>query len=132
MANLPPAPKPVEFVGSAEEDLAAFPRAVKLVMGFAIFQAQIGRKHQRAKPLTGHKEFRGASVLEVVNDHDGNTYRAMYTIKLADVVYVLHAFQKKSKHGVETTKHDIELIKRRLAIAKQHFEEHYLKKREAT
>jgi phage-related protein len=124
-------PKPVEFVGSAEKDLAAFPREVKLVVGFAIFQAQIGRKHRAAKPLTGHKEFRGASVLEVIENFDGNTYRAAYTVKLAGVVYVLHAFQKKSKRGVETPRHDIELIKQRLATAKEHYEEHYLKRGEA-
>jgi phage-related protein len=125
----PPPPKPVEWIGSAEDDLAAFPREVKQVMGFAIFQAQLGRKHRAAKPLAGHKEFRGAGALEVVADFDGNTYRAVYTVKLAGAVYVLHAFQKKSKRGAETSKHDIELIKQRLARAKEHYEEHYVKKR---
>jgi phage-related protein len=121
----PAAPKPVEFVGSAEDDLAAFPREVKLVMGFALYQAQIGQRHRAVKPLTGHKEFKGAAILEIVDDHDGDTYRAVYTVKLAGVVYVLHAFQKKSNRGSETAKHDIEIIKQRLARAKEHYEEHY-------
>lgn len=92
-----PPQKPTEFIGSAEDDLASFPREVKQVMGFAIYQAEIGQKHQRAKPLRGHKEFRGANVLEVVDDYDGDTYRAVYTVRFVGVVYVLHAFQKKSK-----------------------------------
>jgi phage-related protein len=94
--------KPAEFVGTAEDDLAAFPNDVKSVLGFAIFQAQIGGRHKRAKPLKGHKEFKGAGVMEVVDDFDGDTYRAVYTVRLAGVVYVLHAFQKKSKSGIET------------------------------
>jgi phage-related protein len=121
-----PSKKPAEFVGSAEEDLASFPRPV---MGFAIYMAQIGQKHQAAKPLTGHKDFKGAGVLEVVDDHDGDTYRAVYTVKLAAVVYVLHAFQKKSKQGSETPKADVEVIKQRLKRAREHYEEHYLKTR---
>jgi phage-related protein len=117
--------KPAEFVGSAEEDLAGFPDDVKSVLGFAIFQAQIGGRHRRAKPLKGHKEFSGASVLEVVDDFDGDTYRAIYTVRFAGVVYVLHAFQKKSKTGSETPKTEIELIKARLLRAKRHYDEHY-------
>lgn len=136
--SAPPAPsphpsrKPVEFVGSSEGDLASFPAGVKRVMGFAIFQAELGKKHPAAKPLTGHKEFKGAGVLEIVDDYDGDTYRAVYTVKLEGVVYVLHAFQKKSKRKAETPKHDIDLIKRRLARAKEHYDEHYVKKRKAS
>jgi phage-related protein len=127
-----PAPrKPVEFVGSSEDDLARFPAEVRRVMGFAIFQAELGKKHPAAKPLSGHKEFKGASILEIVDDYDGDTYRAVYTVKLEGVVYVLHAFQKKSKRGSETPKHDIDLIKKRLARAKEHYEENYPKKRKA-
>ena|SRR5271163_59630 len=123
---MPLAPvKPAEFVGSAEDDLAAFPDEVKSVMGFAIFQAQLGLRHQRAKPLRGHKEFKGANVLEIVDDFDGDTYRAVYTVRFAGVVYVLHAFQKKSKFGIATPKAEIELIKARLARARQHYEEVY-------
>jgi phage-related protein len=123
--------KPAEFVGTAEDDLAAFPNDVKSVLGFAIFQAQIGGRHQRAKPLRGHKEFKGASVLEVVDDFDGDTYRAVYTVRFAGIVYVLHAFQKKSKSGIETPKSEIDIIKARLARAKQHYDENYAGRREA-
>jgi phage-related protein len=95
------------------------------VLGFAIFQAQIGCRHKRAKPLKGHKEFKSAGVMEVIDDFDGDTYRAVYTVRLAGVVYVLHAFQKKSKSGIETPKSEIDIIKGRLARAKQHYEENY-------
>jgi phage-related protein len=126
-----PSVKPVEFVGSAEEDIAAFPRPVKLLMGFAIYQAQIGQKHRAAKPLTGHKTFKGAGVIELVGDYDGDTYRAAYTVKLAGVVYVLHAFQKKATQGISTPKSEIEKIKGRLARAREHYEMHYVKKQKA-
>jgi phage-related protein len=121
--------KPAEFVGTAEDDLAAFPNDVKSVLGFAIFQAQIGGRHKRAKPLKGHKEFKGASVLEVVDDFDGDTYRAVYAVRFAGVVYVLHAFQKKSKSGIETPKSEIDIVKARLARAKKHYEENYAGRR---
>jgi phage-related protein len=124
-------PKPLEFVGSAEEDLAAFPRQVKVKIGFALFEAQLGNKHQAAKPLTGHKEFKSAGVMEVVDDYDGDAYRSVYTVKLAGVVYVLHAFQKKANRGIRTSKNDIELIKKRLAKAREHYDKYYLRKREA-
>lgn len=123
--------KPTEFVGSAEEDLAAFPDNVKSVLGFAIYQAQMGLMHQRAKPLRGHKEFKGASVLELVDDYDGDTYRAVYTVRFAGVIYVLHAFQKKSKSGAKTPKSEIDVIKARLARAKEHYEEVYAGRRQA-
>jgi phage-related protein len=124
MASIVPI-KPAEFVGTAEDDLAAFPNEVKSLLGFAIFQAQIGGRHRRAKPLKGHKEFKGAGVLEVVDDFDGDTYRAVYTVRFAGVIYVLHAFQKKSKSGIETPKSEIEIIKARLARAKHHYDENY-------
>lgn len=98
------------------------PNDVKEVMGFAIFSAQSGEKHPAAKPLKG---FGGAGVLEVVEDFDGDTYRAVYTVKFAGVVYVLHAFQKKSKRGSATPRHDIDLIKQRLRTAEQHYRAHY-------
>jgi phage-related protein len=123
--------KPAEFVGTAEDDLAAFPNDVKSVLGFAIFQAQIGGRHKRAKPLKGHKEFKGAGIMEVVDDFDGDTYRAVYTVRLAGVVYVLHAFQKKSKTGIETPKSEIDIIKARLARAKQHYDENYAGRQKA-
>ena len=84
------------------------------VFGFALHLAQAGKKHDQAKPLKG---FGGAGVLEVVEDHLGDTYRAVYTVKIADAVYVLHCFQKKSKQGIETPKHDMDLIRERLKAA---------------
>lgn len=89
-------------------------------MGQALDIAQWGRKHPDAKPLTG---FGGASVLEVVEDYDGDTYRAVYTVRFAGAIYVLHAFQKKSKKGITTLKSDIDLIKSRLKKAEDHHQE---------
>jgi len=110
--------KPVRWVASSRDDLRKFPDAVKDEVGFALFTAQRGGKHPAAKPLKG---FGGAGVVEIVEDHDGNTYRAVYTVRFAGIVYVLDAFQKKSKKGAATPKHDIERIKSRLAIARQHY-----------
>lgn len=83
-------------------------------MGYALYRAQIGKKHEHAKPLKG---FGGAGVLEIVTDHDGDTFRAVYTVKFATSIYVLHAFQKKSKSGVKTTAQDLDLIRQRLKTA---------------
>lgn len=91
--------KRVEWVGSSLEDLKEFPEDVRQVIGYALYLAQCGEKHPSAKPLKG---FKGAGVLEVVEDFDGDTYRSVYAVKLAGVVYVLHAFQKKSKRGIAT------------------------------
>ena len=91
-------------------------------MGFAINDAQNGEEHPRAKALKG---FGGRSVLEVVDDEDGDTYRAIYTVRFAGVVYVLHAFQKKSKKGIETPKRNIEVIKARFKLAEAHYRENY-------
>ena len=112
--------KPLFFVGSALEDLAAFPVDVKRVTGFALHLAQIGEKHVDARPLRG---FGGATVLEVVENHEGNTFRAVYTVRFFDAVYVLHAFQKKSKKGIATPKQHIDLVKRRLKQAEEHHAE---------
>lgn len=102
------------WVGSSREDLKAFPRDVQRVVGYAIRAAEEGGKHPDAKPLKG---FRGASVLEIVEDHDGDTYRAVYTVRFSDAVYVLHAFQKKSRTGIATPKHELDLVRARLAQA---------------
>ena len=91
-------------------------------MGFAINDAQNGDEHPRAKAWKG---FGGRSVLEIMDDEDGDTYRAVYTVRFAGVVYVLHAFQKKSKKGIETPKRDIEVIKMRLKLAEAHYRENY-------
>lgn len=111
--------KPVEWVGSSLADVRAFPEDVRRGFGQALFEAQLGGKHPAAKPLKG---FRGASVLEIVEDHDGDTYRAVYTVRLAGVVYVLHAFQKKSKRGIATPQHEIDLIRQRLRLAEEQHE----------
>jgi len=108
--------KEVIFIASSQADLRAFPDDVKDVMGFALFQAQAGGKHPAATPLKG---FNGAGVLEVVEDYAGDAYRVVYTVRLKDRLYVLHAFQKKSKTGIATPKHDLELIAKRLATAER-------------
>jgi phage-related protein len=112
------APKPVRWVGSSKDDLSAFPEDAKRRVGGAIWEAQIGLKAPFAKPLRG---FGNAGVLEVVEDSDGDTYRAVYTVQFASVVYVLHAFQKKSRSGIATPKSEIDLIKLRLARAKEDY-----------
>jgi phage-related protein len=86
-------------------------------MGYALYVAQLGDKHRDAKPLRG---FGSAGVLEIVSDHQGDTFRCIYTVRIAGSVYVLHAFQKKSKIGHETPKAEIDLIKRRLRDAESH------------
>ena len=111
--------KPIKWVSSAKRDLDAMPEDVKDVFGHAIDLAQAGGKHQDAKVLTG---FASAGVLEVVEDHQGDTYRAVYTVKFVGWVYVLHCFQKKSKSGIATPKPDMDLINSRLKAAKQDFE----------
>ncbi|MFI5096370.1 MAG: type II toxin-antitoxin system RelE/ParE family toxin [Candidatus Acidiferrales bacterium] len=108
--------KPVVWIGSAKADLCAFPEEVKDFIGFALYVAQQGGKHSSAKPLRG---FGGAGVLEIIEDHDGDTYRAVYTVRLAGRVYVLHSFQKKSKSGIATPKAEINLIRARLQRAEE-------------
>jgi len=114
-------PKPARFMGSSRDDLRRFPEDVRTEFGYAIFAAQEGGRAPKAKPLKGIVP--GAGVLEIVEDFDGNTYRVVYTVKFADAVYVLHAFQKKSKHGIKTPKHEIDLIRARFAEAKADYEE---------
>ena len=109
--------RPVEWVGSSKADLKRFPEAVRARMGFAIYEAQIGLRHRDAKPLKGL----GSGVLEVVARHDGDTFRAVYTVRFEAAVYVLHAFQKKASRGAATPKYEIDLIRRRLRLAEQHY-----------
>lgn len=110
-----PAPlRPLFWEGSAKKDSQTFPAAVKDTMGYALELAQRGEKHIAAKPLRG---FGGAGVLEVVDDYDGDTYRAVYTVRLRSGVYVLHTFQKESHGGVRTDPQDIALVRRRLRDA---------------
>jgi phage-related protein len=108
--------RPLEWIGSSLRDLRGFPGPARETIGFALYLAQIGDKHAAAKPLKG---FTGAGVLEIVEDHDGDTFRAVYTVRFTSAVYVLHAFQKKSKAGIKTAKSDIDLVRRRLKAAEE-------------
>ena len=110
-------PKPVEWMGSSKADLKRFPDPVQGRMGFAIYRAQLGRRHRDAKPLKGF----GPGVVEVVARHDGDTFRAVYTVRFEGAVYVLHAFQKKAKRGIATPKQELDLVRRRLAAAERHY-----------
>jgi phage-related protein len=114
--------KPVIWIGSSLLYLKEFPLEVQSDLGYALYFAQTNLKHPKAKPLKG---FKGASVLEIVEDYDGDTYRAVYTVKLAGVVYVLHVFQKKSKHGIAMPKQDIALIEKRLKLALEFNQENH-------
>lgn len=110
--------KPLHWVGSAKKDYQTFPQEVQADMGYALAVAQLGGKHPHAKPWKGE----GPGVLEVVEDHRGDTYRAVYTVRFVGVVYVLHAFQKKSKSGIKTPQDDVRLIAERLKRAQQDYE----------
>jgi phage-related protein len=111
-----PAPKPCIFVGSSRKDLTAFPPPVRRNIGHALHEVQSGGEPLPAKALKG---FGGRAILEIIDDFDGDTFRAVYTVRFAGVVYVLHAFQKKSKKGITSPKRDIELIKSRLRDAEE-------------
>jgi phage-related protein len=109
--------KPLKFVGSSKKDLSAFPDEVRQEIGHGLFVAQQGERAPNVKTLQG---FGGGGVVELVEDHDGNTYRCVYTTKINYLIVVLHAFQKKSKRGIETPRHEVELIHARFreALAK--------------
>ena len=109
--------KPLFWIGSSLSDLKDCPDEVQDFIGYALHWAQRGGKSPDAKPLQG---FGSAGVLEVVDDFDGNTYRAVYTVRFAGAVYVLHVFQKKSRKGIATPRQDIELVKARLKRAEAH------------
>lgn len=106
--------RPVVWLGSTRRDVRTFPRPVRREIGVALYAAQQGETDPVTKPMKG---FRGSSVVEIVSDYRGDTWRAVYTVRFAEAVYVLHAFQKKSKHGIATPKQEIELVRRRLAEA---------------
>jgi len=106
--------KPIHWVGSAKKDLAAFPGPARREVGFALYLAQLGMQAMQVKALRG---FGGASVLEIVVEHESNAFRTVYTVAFPKAVYVLHAFQKKSKSGISTPREDVAIIKRRLAAA---------------
>lgn len=108
--------KPVIWVGSSLDDLREFPEPVQDHMGYALYVAQRGGRHRDAKALSG---FGGAGVVEVISDYRGDAFRAVHTLRYAGAVYVLHAFQKKSKTGRETPRRDRELIEKRLREAER-------------
>jgi phage-related protein len=110
----------LEWIGSSKKDLLALPGEVVDVFGYALHLAQTGARHSQAKPLHG---FGSAGVLEVVEDWRGDTYRAVYTVRYAARIFVLHVFQKKSKSGVATPKPDMDLIRSRLKVAAQRAKE---------
>ena len=120
-----PGEKPLFWIGSAKSDLQDFPEAVKDEIGVALSVAQFGGKHPSAKPWKGE----GAGVLEIVEDHRGDTYRAVYTVKFENAAYVLHAFQKKSPKGVKTAQTDVELVSRRLKVASEDYEARFGKRK---
>ena len=114
--------KLLRFVGSSREDLQEFPDEVKQDIGYALFEAQQGRRPSATKALRG---FGGAGVLEIVESFDKGAYRAVYTVKFVKAVYVLHCFQKKSKSGIKTPQQEIELIQRRLRAAEADYQATY-------
>lgn len=112
--------KPIIWIGSSKDDLISLSDKIRDEFGYALYQAQKGEKSDNAKPLRG---FGSAAILEVVEHDVGGTYRAVYTVKFEKAIAVLHIFQKKSKKGIETNKQDVDLIKNRLKLAKQKYEE---------
>ena len=113
--------RPLHWVGSSKRDFLEFPEPVRDDMGNALGVAQFGGIAPTAKPWKGL----GPGVLEVVESHDGNAYRAVYTVRFADAIYVLHAFQKKSPSGIRTAKKDVDLVEQRLRAAQRDYEEQH-------
>jgi phage-related protein len=107
-------PKGLEWIGASRKDMRALPLTVRRTFGYALYAAQLGKRPPDVKPLKG---FGGAGVLEVIEDYRGDTYRAVYTVQFAGMIYVLHVFQKKAKHGIGTPKQELDLIKERLKRA---------------
>jgi phage-related protein len=106
--------KPLRWVGSSRDDVQSFPQPVRSEIGHALYAAQLGKTDPSAKTLQG---FGGRNVQEIVTPHDGDTWRTVYTVRFEEAVYVLHAFQKKSKSGIATPKKELDLIRKRLADA---------------
>lgn len=113
--------RPVRWVGASKADLLDLPADVVSEMGYALGLAQLGGKHPAAKPWKGE----GPGVFEVVESFDGDAYRAIYTVRFEGFVYVLHVFQKKSPSGIRTAQTDIDLVKRRLKLAREHYERNH-------
>jgi phage-related protein len=117
--------KPLVWIGSSKKDLIALPEEIKEVFGYALYVAQNGSRHPNTKILQG---FGGAGVIEIKESDTAGTYRAVYTVHMEGVVFVLHAFQKKSKQGIKTPQADINLIRSRLKEAQAIYEKKYKKK----
>jgi len=113
--------KPLIWIGSSRKDLMTFPTEVRTHLGAALGVAQFGGKHPDAKPWKGE----GPGVMEIVEDHRGDTFRAVYTVRFAAAVYVLHTFQKKSRSGIKTPKSDQQLIASRLKDAERNYQERF-------
>jgi len=116
-----PGEKPLFWTGSSKSDVKKFPGAVRDEMGWALSVAQFGGKHPKAKPWTGE----GTGIFEIVEDFRGNTYRCVYTVRFQNAMYVLHAFQKKSTHGIKTAERDVNLIRSRLKVAAEDYQRRY-------
>lgn len=117
--------KPVHWIGSSKRDLLAFPKQVVSDMGYALGLAQLGGKHPDAKPWKGQ----GTGVFELVERYEGDTYRGVYTVRFDAVIYILHAFQKKSPKGIRTDQRDVDLVARRLRIAQEDYEQRFERRR---
>ena len=113
-------PKLIVWMGSSREALRLFPEAVRRDIGQALYTAQQGETDPAARPLKG---FGGTRVMEIVDRHDTDTYRAVYTAQFTGTIYVLHVFQKKSKRGIATPRKDVELVRQRMAAAQRHDKE---------
>ena len=109
--------KQLRWVGSSYNDFMEFPEPVHDTVGYALHRAQEGKAPRNAKKMKGAQ----SSAVEVIADHDGDTFRAVYTVKFSEVIYILHAFQKKSKKGIATPKKDLDLIKQRLRLAEKDY-----------
>ena len=119
--QLPRTEKPLHWVGSSKKDLISLPEEVVDDFGYALAAVQMGATPAQAKPWKGE----GPGVLELVENHRGDTFRAVYAVRFAKAVYVLHCFQKKSPSGIRTAQSDIELIHERFKLAQQHYKEHH-------
>ncbi|MCO6186713.1 type II toxin-antitoxin system RelE/ParE family toxin [Rhizobium sp. L1K21] len=115
--------KSLRWIGSSYEDYMEFPQAVHDTMGYAIHRVQEGKIPRHSKVLKGSQ----SGAVEIIDDHDGDTYRAVYTVKFAEVVYILHAFKKKSKKGIATPKSDLDLIRQRLRMAEEDYRTNAIK-----
>jgi phage-related protein len=111
--------KPLVWIGDTLREVRKFPKSVKRTVGRALALAQMGAKHPQSKAWKGE----GPGMFEIVEDDQGSTYRALYTVRFADVVYGLYAFQKKSKKGIKTPQQHVENVRKRLQLARKHYEE---------